>query len=77
MLDRRIRYPNTYKIMKNQLQQVVAELILPFLCFSAADKELWDEDPEEYIRKGYDVIEDIYSPKTSAVALMCGLCGTF
>ena len=46
------------------------------LAFDDLDQELWDEDPEEYIRKGYDIIEDIYSPKTSAVALLCGLCGT-
>ena len=46
------------------------------LAFDDLDQELWDEDPEEYIRKGYDIIEDIYSLKTSAVAVLCCLCGT-
>lgn len=46
------------------------------LCFDDADEELWVEDPEEYIRKGYDIIEDIYSPKTAAVSVLYTLCSS-
>ncbi len=56
--------------------QLIQHVVIPMLAFDDLDQELWDEDPEEYIRKGYDIIEDIYSPKTSAVAVLCCLCGT-
>ena len=46
------------------------------LCFDDADEELWVEDPEEYIRNGYDIIEDIYSPKTAAVSVLYTLCSS-
>jgi hypothetical protein len=26
-------------------------------CFTAEDAALWEDDPHEYIRKGYDIIE--------------------
>ena len=68
-----IRYPNTYKIMKNQLHQVVAELILPFLCFSEADKELWDEDPAEFVRKENDYMGEVYDPRTAAQTFLTSL----
>lgn len=51
-------------------------VVLPLLAFDDADAELWHDDPEEYIRKGYDVIEDIYSPKTAAISLICKLCAS-
>ena len=35
---------------------------------------MWENDPHEYIRKGYDIIEDMYSPRTAAVSFLCELC---
>jgi len=37
------------------------------MCFNDNDQKLWDEDPHEYVRKGYDIIEDLYSPRTAAM----------
>ncbi|KAJ8560245.1 hypothetical protein K7X08_004303 [Anisodus acutangulus] len=37
------------------------------MCFSDNDQKLWDEDPHEYVRKGYDIIEDLYSPRITAM----------
>ncbi|KAJ4865903.1 Importin beta-like SAD2-like protein [Raphanus sativus] len=37
------------------------------MCFSDDDQVLWDEDPHEYVRKGYDIIEDLYSPRTASM----------
>jgi hypothetical protein len=59
--------------MKTQLQQVVAELSLPFLCFSAADKELWDEDPAEFVRKENDYMGEVYDPRTAAETFLTSL----
>ncbi|CAL5391847.1 unnamed protein product [Camellia sinensis] len=57
--------------MYNQLQPrldiVLFEVIFPLMCFNDNDQKLWDEDPHEYVRKGYDIVEDLYSPRTAAM----------
>lgn len=65
---------NTYKMMKPQLDAIVFQIVFPLMCFNAEDAELWVEDPHEYIRKGYDIIEDMYSPRTAAVNFVQELC---
>ncbi|KAG6549125.1 hypothetical protein Mapa_009351 [Marchantia paleacea] len=57
----------TYQLLKPQLDVVLFEIIFPLMCFNDADDELWRDDPHEYVRKGYDIIEDMYSPRTAAI----------
>ncbi|KAJ7538458.1 hypothetical protein O6H91_11G048900 [Diphasiastrum complanatum] len=57
----------TYQLLKHQLDAVLFEIIFPLMCFNDADDQLWREDPHEYVRKGYDIIEDMYSPRTAAM----------
>lgn len=49
---------------------------MPLLSFGEEDVELWRDDPHEYVRKGYDVIEDIYSSKTAAMGVIDSLCAS-
>ena len=58
----------TYELMRPHMQTLLLELAFPELCFNAEDAELWEEDPHEYVRKGYDIIEDMYSPRTAATS---------
>ena len=50
------------------------QVVLPQLCFSVEDAELWVEDPQEFVRKGYDVLEDMFSTKTAAANFLHTLC---
>lgn len=75
-LDEAIHRPVYWKEIEPHITQIVQQVVVPMLAFNDADQELWDEDPEEYIRKGYDIIEDIYSPKTAAVTVICQLCSS-
>jgi len=59
--------PVTYKMMKPQLELILFEMVFPLLCFNEQDAELWRDDVHEYVRKGYDIIEDMYSPRTAAM----------
>ena len=61
---------NTYKRMRDHVQPLLSQIVFPVLCFNDHDAELWEDDPHEYIRKGYDIIEDLYSPRTAAVNFM-------
>ncbi|KAK3145078.1 hypothetical protein QOZ80_4AG0322730 [Eleusine coracana subsp. coracana] len=56
-----------YQLMQPQMDIILFEIIFPLLCFNDNDQMLWDEDPHEYVRKGYDIIEDLYSPRTAAM----------
>jgi hypothetical protein len=53
---------------------VLFSIVFPLVCHSAEDQELWENDPHEFIRKGYDIIEDMYSPRTAAVNFLVELC---
>ncbi|KAJ6801624.1 importin beta-like SAD2 [Iris pallida] len=56
-----------YHLLQPQLDIILFEIIFPLMCFNDNDQTLWDEDPHEYVRKGYDIIEDLYSPRTAAM----------
>ncbi|KAF8689581.1 hypothetical protein HU200_041756 [Digitaria exilis] len=56
-----------YQMMQPQIDILLFEIIFPLMCFNDNDQKLWDEDPHEYVRKGYDIIEDLYSPRTAAM----------
>jgi len=55
-----------YKVLEPRLNDILINLVFPVTCFNASDLALWVEDPHEYIRKGYDIVEDMYSPRTAA-----------
>ncbi|KAL9268847.1 Importin beta-like SAD2-like protein [Drosera capensis] len=56
-----------YQLLKPRLDVLLFEIIFPLMCFNDNDQKLWDEDPHEYVRKGYDFFEDLYSPRTAAM----------
>ncbi|KAJ0462167.1 putative importin-beta domain, armadillo-like helical, exportin-2, central domain-containing protein [Helianthus annuus] len=57
----------TYSLLQTRLDVVLFEIIFPLMCFNDDDQKLWEEDPHEYVRKGYDIIEDLYSSRTAAM----------
>ncbi|KAG6406065.1 hypothetical protein SASPL_133662 [Salvia splendens] len=66
-LSNSISKSNMYSQLQPRLDIVLFKIIFPLMCFSDNDQRLWDEDPNEYVRKGYDIIEDLYSPRTAAM----------
>jgi len=47
-------------------KSLLTEVLFPLMCFSEEDNELWEDDPEEYIRLKFDVFEEMTSPKSAA-----------
>nr|GMD85470.1 importin beta-like SAD2 [Ipomoea batatas] len=64
---------NMYNLLQPRLDVVLFEVVFPLMCFNDSDQKLWDEDPHEYVRKGYDIIEDLYSPRTAAMEFVSEL----
>ncbi|XP_057436510.1 importin beta-like SAD2 isoform X2 [Lotus japonicus] len=56
-----------YALIQPRLDVLLFEIIFPLICFNDNDQKLWDEDPQEYARKGYDIFEDMHSPSTAAM----------
>ncbi|KAL8100671.1 importin beta-like SAD2 [Apium graveolens] len=66
-LSNSVSKTNMYNLLQSRLDTLLFEIIFPLMCFNDEDQKLWDEDPHEYVRKGYDIIEDLYSPRTAAM----------
>eukprot|EP00879_Flechtneria_rotunda_P022091 GHRR01023309.1.p1 GENE.GHRR01023309.1~~GHRR01023309.1.p1 ORF type:complete len:1020 (+),score=395.54 GHRR01023309.1:417-3476(+) len=65
-LTRAVELKGTYKQLKPQIEPLLSKVVLPLLCFDDEDAALWEEDPQEFVRKGYDVLEDMMGTKTAA-----------
>ena len=42
-----------YNLLQPHLDVLLFEVIFPLMCFNDNDQMLWEEDPHEYVRKGY------------------------
>ncbi|EKX42012.1 hypothetical protein GUITHDRAFT_141490 [Guillardia theta CCMP2712] len=60
--------------LKPHVEFLVTQVIFPILCFDETDAELWSDDPSEFIRKSYDVMEDYTSQRVAACSLAIDLC---
>lgn len=69
-----VAQPETWKVIKPHAPSLALSVAFPLACFNDEDQELWDLDPQEYIRKGYDIMEDMQSPKTAALKFISDLC---
>uniref|UniRef100_A0A2P2IMB8 Uncharacterized protein MANES_04G061600 n=1 Tax=Rhizophora mucronata TaxID=61149 RepID=A0A2P2IMB8_RHIMU len=66
-LSNSISKSSMYNLLQPRLDILLFEIVFPLMCFNDNDQKLWDEDPHEYVRKGYDIIEDLYSPRTASM----------
>ncbi|CAG9461067.1 unnamed protein product [Pedinophyceae sp. YPF-701] len=61
---------NAFAVMKPHIEALVLQVAFPLLAFNDSDAVLWEEDPQEYIRKGNDVIEEFYSDRNAAASFL-------
>eukprot|EP00884_Botryococcus_braunii_P004058 jgi/Botrbrau1/13653/Bobra.0292s0003.1 len=73
-LEKSLNVNNTWVVLKPHCGELLAGCVFPLCCFNDEDQDLWDEDPQEYIRKGYDIMEEIYNTKTAAINFIHELC---
>ena len=72
-LSTSIELGSTFAVIASHLDALVFKLILPVLHFSEADMLLWNENPQEYVRKGYDIAEEYLDPRDAARAFLSDL----
>lgn len=69
-LEHAISFGITYQVIKPKLAHLITDVIFPYLCISESDLALWAEDPVEYVRKTYDLLEDFNTPRAAACSLL-------
>ncbi|GIL84239.1 hypothetical protein Vretimale_15865 [Volvox reticuliferus] len=69
-----VNIPSCYKRVGSSWDQILHHVAFPLMAFNDEDARLWAEDPQEYIRKGYDILEDMFSPRTAAANFAHDLC---
>jgi importin-7 len=53
---------------------LISHVLFPIMCFDEQDKELWEDDPHEFVRKTFDIMEDYTSQRVAACNLIIDLC---
>jgi hypothetical protein len=51
LLTSSIKPKVTWGLLKNNIPNLISQVIFPLLCLTEEDLELWDEDPVEYIHQ--------------------------
>ncbi|CDW56066.1 importin 7 [Trichuris trichiura] len=73
LLQKAVGHANTWQVFKDQIMDVITQGIFPLLCHSKEDEELWENDPQEYVRFKYDILEDLVHPVSGAASFL-GAC---
>uniref|UniRef100_A0A1I8A6K9 Importin N-terminal domain-containing protein n=1 Tax=Steinernema glaseri TaxID=37863 RepID=A0A1I8A6K9_9BILA len=61
-----VSHSKTWKAIKPYITEMTSSLIFPLMRHDDDDEELWDENPEEFIRFKYDIFEDLHNPEAAA-----------
>jgi hypothetical protein len=64
----------TWKFLRPNVMPLVCQVLFPMMCFDDRDAELWADDPTEFVRKTYDVMEDFESQRVASSNLIIDLC---
>ncbi|KPI88638.1 hypothetical protein ABL78_2242 [Leptomonas seymouri] len=61
------------RVLHPHAEELMTTLLFPRLAFTAEDEELWDDNPEEYVRKQTNPAGDLYSAKVVSTSLLMSL----
>jgi importin-7 len=81
-LNEAIKWPATCEMLKNMqtadgravLAALITDVIIPVMCKSAADEELWQDNAIEFIRREADISRAFYSPACAAGDVLETMC---
>mmetsp|Transcript_103123 Transcript_103123/g.166244 ORF Transcript_103123/g.166244 Transcript_103123/m.166244 type:complete len:1085 (+) Transcript_103123:63-3317(+) len=64
----------TWQELKQNVMPLITHVIFPVLCFERRDRDMWNNDPLEFVRLIYDVMEDYTSQRVQSARLLIDLC---
>jgi hypothetical protein len=69
-LSTSVEIGSTFRIIAPHLESLLRNVIFPVMYFSQSDMELWNQDPQEYVRKCYSIQEEYFDPRAAARAFL-------
>jgi len=72
-VDSAVEVGGLYKLLKPHLEFVLFDCALPTLCATPADLRRFRDDPQEYVRRAHDPMEDFFDPRAAATSLVADL----
>lgn len=72
-IDNAVTHAALYKLMKPHIHFILLENVFPTLCITPADMELWRDNPQEFVRKSLDIMEEFHDPRVAATNLLVDL----
>ncbi|CAB0029281.1 unnamed protein product [Trichogramma brassicae] len=73
-IEQGVSHAYSWRFLKPHMYEIIRDVLFPLMSYSAADEELWNTDPYEYIRVKFDIFEDFVSPVTAAQTLLHSAC---
>ncbi|XP_066600372.1 importin-7 [Prorops nasuta] len=73
-INQSVSHAFSWTFLKPHMFEIIRDVLFPILSYSAADEELWNNDPYEYVRAKFDIFEDFVSPVTAAQTLLHSAC---
>eukprot|EP00917_Polyrhabdina_sp_WS-2016_P009754 GHVP01021452.1.p1 GENE.GHVP01021452.1~~GHVP01021452.1.p1 ORF type:complete len:1098 (+),score=234.46 GHVP01021452.1:23-3316(+) len=66
-LSQTLELSQTYKELKNYMEELLFKVCLDLFSYTDADIEMWDEDPSEFIRQRHDIVASMLQPRDAAI----------
>ncbi|KAJ6221341.1 hypothetical protein RDWZM_007153 [Blomia tropicalis] len=73
-LNTSVEHLETWKLLKPHISLLIEKVIFPLMCYTDEDDQLWNADPQEYIRRKFDFYEDYISPVSAAQNFLNTCC---
>ncbi|EGC38931.1 hypothetical protein DICPUDRAFT_75469 [Dictyostelium purpureum] len=68
-------YGTTYVVMKTFLNDLIQKILFPILCFNEKDAELWEDDPQEFLRSQFESAATFATPRIEALNFIIDVVG--
>ncbi|CAD5234879.1 unnamed protein product [Bursaphelenchus xylophilus] len=65
-----LSHGSIWKLVKPHLDVIFCDILFPLMQFTDVDQELWEEDPESYLREKQDCFEEVRSPASAAIRFL-------
>eukprot|EP00871_Galdieria_phlegrea_P005584 jgi/Galph1/6026/GphlegSOOS_G4676.1 len=70
IVETSVSQPKLWKLLKPHLKDFMSSVIFPYLCFQQEDWDLWEQDPQAYIRESFDIIQEYLSARSAACSFV-------
>ena len=70
-----VSHAHSWELIEPHMLLIIQDVVLPLMSYSKADAELWDADPDDYIRIKFNMMfNDEVSTVTAAQTLIHSVC---